>query len=343
MKKILTFGEILLRLSPEFGGKWINNQSIPTFIGGAELNVAAALSKWHVPVAYCSAMPNNALAIEIKNYLIAKNIDISPMQWAGERIGLYYLPQGADLKNEGVIYDRANSSFSDLKIGQIDWNALFEDVEWFHFSAISPALNQTIANICLEALKIAKSKKVKISVDLNYRAKLWKYGKDPVDIMPELASYCDLIMGNLWAANKLLGISIDSKIEKNNANSHDYIQHAKRTSEEIIQKFKSCKYVANTFRFDYKQNGISYFTTLFQDSQLYVSPEFQKETVVDKVGSGDCFMGGLLYGYFNKFSSQEIIDFAAAAAMGKLNEVGDFTNQTIEDVKEILLENELKV
>jgi 2-dehydro-3-deoxygluconokinase len=335
-KSVLTFGEILLRLSPEMGGAWIRNASIPTFVGGAELNTATALASWNIPVQYCSGLPKNALAKEITEHLEAKNINTSKIEWCGERIGIYMLPQGADLKNAGVIYDRAHSSFASIHVGQINWSQIFTDVEWLHVSAITPALSQQMANVCLEAVKEAKKAGVKISIDLNYRSKLWKYDKEPMAIMPEITEYCDLIMGNLWAANKLLGIAIDSQVEINNATKEEYLSECTKVSERILHAFPNCKYVANTFRFDYSTNGIEYYTTIFAENNLYVSPHFKVEKVIDKVGSGDCFMAGLLYGLYNEHPAQDIIDFAAAAAIGKLNEYGDATQQKVEDVNQIL-------
>jgi 2-dehydro-3-deoxygluconokinase len=335
-KSILTFGEILLRLSPEMGGEWIRKASISTFVGGAELNTAMALASWHIPVQYCSGLPKNALAEEIAQHLESKNIDTSKILWCGERIGIYILPQGADLKNTGVIYDRAHSSFASIQVGQVNWEEIFNNVEWLHISAITPALSQNMANLCLEAVKEAKKAGVKVSVDLNYRYKLWKYGKEPIEIMPEITQYCDLIMGNLWAANKLLGTPINQKVEINNASKEDYLLECEKVSKEISLKFKNCKYIANTFRFDYQNEGIEYYTTIYTENNLYVSPHFKVKKVIDKVGSGDCFMAGLLYGLYNEQSPQEIIDFAAAAAIGKLNEYGDATQQKVEDVIQIL-------
>jgi len=335
-KSVLTFGEILLRLSPEMGGEWIRKSTIPTFVGGAELNTATALASWNIPVQYCSGLPKNALAEEIAQYLESKNIDTSKMQWCGERIGIYMLPQGADLKNAGVIYDRAHSSFSAINLGQINWSKVFMDVEWLHVSAITPALSQQMADVCLEAVVEARKAGVKISVDLNYRSKLWKYGKEPMEIMPAIVQYCDLIMGNLWAANKLLGTSLNPEVEVNNASKDDYLSECENVSREIFSKFKNCRFVANTFRFDYQQEGIEYYTTIFAENHLYISPHFKIAKVVDKVGSGDCFMAGLLYGLYKSHSPQDIINFAAAAAIGKLNEYGDATSQSVEDVNEIL-------
>lgn len=336
VQSILTFGEILLRLSPEMGGAWIKKASIPTFVGGAELNTATALASWKIPVEYCSALPENALSEEIIAHLESKGVNTAKMLWGGERIGIYMLPQGADLKNAGVIYDRAGSAFASLKLGQVNWSDVFDNIAWLHISAITPALSQTMADVCLEAVQAAKKHGIKVSIDLNYRSKLWKYGKEPVDIMPDIVNHCDLIMGNIWAANKLLGTSLNQEVAMNNATKEIYLTECERVSKEILSKFENCEFVANTFRFDYGQEGIEYYTTIFSEGSLFVSPHFKLEKVVDKVGSGDCFMAGLLYGIYNQHSPQEIIDFAAAAAIGKLNEYGDATSQTIENVNEVL-------
>ena len=200
MNKVLCFGELLLRLSPELNGEWIYKSTMPVFIGGAELNVATALSKWDIPSAYFTALPDNYLAKEIAEFISSKNIDADKIIYTGDRIGTYYLPQGADMKNAGVIYDRAYSSFSELQASEVDWDKVFEDVSWFHFSAISPALTQDTADLCMEAAIQASRRNIKVSFDLNHRAKLWKYGKEPVEIIPALMQLCDLIMGNIWAA-----------------------------------------------------------------------------------------------------------------------------------------------
>ncbi len=206
MEKIFCFGELLLRMSPELNREWIHENKIPTFLGGAELNVATAISKWNIPTKYCTALPNNYFSTEILEELELKNIETSSVHLSGNRIGIYYMPQGADLKNAAVIYDRNYSSLSELKPGMLNWDELLKDCTWFHFTAISPALNQNVADGCLEGLKAASAKGSTISVDLNYRAKLWKYGKEPKELMPELVQYCNVIMGNIWAVEILLGM-----------------------------------------------------------------------------------------------------------------------------------------
>ena len=331
MGKVLCFGELLLRLSPATNGEWIKEQSIPVFVGGAELNAAQALAKWEVPVSYLSAMPVNLLSEQIVTYLSQKNVDCSVMQYRGNRIGTYYLPVGSELKNAGVIYDRAHSSFSELQPGMIDWNEVLKDITWFHFSAICPAISQNVADVCEEALVAATTKGITISVDLNYRSKLWQYGLNSVDVMPGLVHYCNLIMGNVWAANTMLNVPIDHTLHQRN-DKNAYLEQSLRTSVYISQQYPNCKAVANTFRFDQGTTGIKYYTTLYESNKLYVSNEYHTERVVDKVGSGDCFMAGLIYGrYYNK-GSQETLDFATAAAYEKLFIMGDATDKSVDQV-----------
>lgn len=330
MKKVFCFGEILLRMSPALNGAWINNASMPVYIGGAELNVANALAKWNVPVQYCSAAPYNYLTKEIIQQLQQHNIDTTPFMYAGNRIGIYMLPQGTDLKNAGVIYDRAYSSFSELKPGTINWHTLLKDASWFHFSAISPALNKDVAEVCKEALEAATQLGLTISIDLNYRAKLWQFGSAPKDIMQQLMQYCDVVMGNIWSANSLLGIPLNEPLLEQK-NKDAYIEHANLSASQIMKDFPRCRTVANTFRFDFP-GGIHYYATLNDKNGQHVSAAYNIDNVVDKVGSGDCFMAGLIYGYQNNYASDKIINYAAAAATGKIMEKGDATTQTTEAV-----------
>jgi len=337
MSKVLCFGEILLRMSPSPDGNWLKKNLMPVYIGGAELNVATALSKWDIPVSYCTAMPDNYLSKEIAIQLAGKNIGINSIHLSGNRIGIYYLAQGTDLKHAGVIYDRAHSSFAELKPGILDWDKILHDASWFHFSAISPALNENIAAVCKEGLDAAAKKNIPISVDLNHRAKLWQYGKRPVDVMPELVQYCDVLMGNIWSANTLLGIDVDKAIHQKGEKA-DYFQHAKRTALVIQKQFPKCKIVANTFRFDHGKDGVLYYASLFKDGSQYNSKEFVAHEIIDKVGTGDCFMAGLIYGLYHKNDLQDIVNFSAAAAFGKFHETGDATNQDVVAIRAILNE-----
>ncbi len=338
MGKVLSFGELLLRICPDGDGEWLAENKLPFYVGGAELNVATALALWDIPSAYFTALPENFMSEQIIGYMDACHIDTSRIHNGGDRIGLYYLPKGKDLKNAGVIYDRANSAFAMLQTGTIDWDKVLDGVTWFHFSAICPALNQSAADVCLEAVKAASAKDITISIDLNFRAKLWQYGKQPSEIVPQLAKYCDLIMGNIWAADKMLNISVPESIHEAN-DKNVYLEQAKATSQEIIKQYPQCKWVANTFRFDYKQ-GIKYYTTLYTNNELLVSKEYVSEKILDKVGSGDCFMAGLIYGLYQDNNPLATLNFATAAAYNKLFIPSDCTTATVEQVKQTLAEND---
>jgi 2-dehydro-3-deoxygluconokinase len=329
MKKVFCFGEILLRFSPNLQKQWIEEHSMPVFIGGAELNVAKALANWKQPVKYCTALPDNYISKEILSSLEEEGIDTSAISLSGDRIGTYTLPMGADLKNAGVIYDRAYSSFSFLQPGMIDWEKVLEGYDWFHFTAISPALNSSIVAVCEEALQFATKKGMTISVDLNYRAKLWQYGKKPVEVMPALVKYCHVIMGNVWSAHQLLGTQLDPALN-GACEKAFYIEQSKKVSKEIMDTYTHCKLVANTYRFS-EGDAVRYYATLTNQEQHVVCKEHFCENVIDKVGSGDCFMSGLIYASLQaNFTFENVINFAASAAFGKLQEVGDYTKQSIQ-------------
>ncbi|AEW01531.1 carbohydrate kinase [Niastella koreensis] len=329
MGNVLSFGELLLRLSPDTEGQWLANAAMPIHVGGAELNVARALALWNIPVKYMTGLPDNYLSQQIVKNLQQSKIDTSAIQFGGQRIGIYYLPQGLDVKNAGVIYDRADSSFARLQKGTINWDAILEGVSWFHVSAICPALNADAADVCEEVMQVCNKKGITVSIDLNYRAKLWQYGVPVHEVMMRLAPYCDLIMGNVWAAEKMLQIPVHPNLVTTDTKEM-YLEQALATSQQIIKQYPRCKAVANTFRFDH--NGILYYTTLYTKSQLHVSSVYTTETVVDKVGSGDCYMAGLIYGFYKEQPAQDIVEFATAAAFQKLFIKGDATNKSVEEI-----------
>jgi 2-dehydro-3-deoxygluconokinase len=334
---VLNFGELLLRITPDTNGQWLQENSLPVFVGGAELNVATALALWDVPSKYFTALPQNGMSNQLISFLQEKDIDTSPIFFHGKRIGLYFLTKGQDLKNDALIYDRAGSAFAELTTGMVDWDKVLDGVTWFHFSAICPAISENAAAVCKEALEAASRKGITISVDLNYRAKLWQYGKQPIDVMPELAQYCDLIMGNIWAAERMLGISVEELVTESGQKSL-YVKEAQNSSERIIAAFPKCKAVANTFRFTADDNtNVEYYTVLYTNDKVYLSGEHRAETIVDKVGSGDCYMAGLIYGFYNNFDPQETVDFATAAAFTKLFVNSDATNRSVEFIQEAII------
>jgi len=337
ISKVLCFGELLLRVSPAPNEEAGKNPFL-LYMGGAEANTATALAGWAVPVKYCTVLPDNFMSEYILNYLEYRGIYTSSIVFSGSRVGVYYLDRGADLKSS-VVYDRERSSFSELKRGMIDWDKVLRDVSWLNLTAISPALNQDVADVCLEALEAASRKNIRTSIDLNYRSRLWKYGKEPIEVMPALVEHCDLVMGNIWAANSLLGTSIDDKIHEKGTKA-DYLEHARITSLEIMDKFPKCKTVANTFRFDSDSNNLLYYTSLFTEGEQFNSREFRTTGVIDRSGSGDCFMAGLIYGFYNHHKPQDIVNYATAAAFGKLQEQGDATAQDIFTVTKLRTDND---
>jgi 2-dehydro-3-deoxygluconokinase len=328
---VLCFGELLLRLSPDAGGDWLAQNRVPIFMGGAELNVATALALWHVPVRYYTALPDNYLTDEIISHVNSLGIDAGDIYRHGDRMGIYYLAKGADLKNDSLIYDRAGSAFAGLKPGMIDWDKVFTDVSWFHLTAICPALNQNVADVCEEALIAASKKGITTSIDLNYRAKLWKYGKAPHEVMPALVEHCDVVMGNIWASEMMLDIPIAGGIHEKGLKDN-YLQAAIGTSEYIAEKYPKCKAVANTFRFD-KGDRTNYYTALYTSGKHYHTEDHTAGKIVNKVGSGDCFMAGLIYGFYNGHSPEETLQFATRAAFDKLFIAGDATKHTVEEIK----------
>jgi 2-dehydro-3-deoxygluconokinase len=331
MGKILCFGELLLRFSPSGDGQWLKKNELPVYLGGAELNVATALSGWGLPVSYCTVLPENNLSGDILTILKERQINTDTISFSGDRIGSYYLKQGTDLKNQSVIYDRAHSSFGELKKGMIDWDQVLHDVSWFHFSAISPALNESVADVCLEALQAASKKNITISIDLNHRPKLWGQ-RNPHDVMAALLPWCDVVMGNIWSAHDLLGIPLDIHLLKPNDKT-TYLEHAHQSSIRILKRFARVKTVACTFRFEDGEKGIVYYASLYSAHQSVDSSVYQSKEIVDKVGTGDCFMAGLIYGLYTKQTPFEIIQFATAAGFGKFFEKGDATGQSLETIR----------
>ncbi len=331
MSKVLSFGEIILHYAPPVATHYIDSHQMPFYLGGAELNVASALAKWEVPVKYVTAMPSNFLSDTIISHLSKKNIDTTAIQFSGNRIGCFYLATGLDMKSAGVVYDRAHSSFADIQKGTIPWAEVLKGVDWFHFSAISASLTQNATDVCEEALVAAKALGIPISVDLNYRAKLWQYGKTPIEVMSHLVKYCTVLMGNLWAVEEMLGIS--SSIATSEGSSPAVLELAAHTSmSQLKVKFPLLNTIAYTFRL-----ADTYFGVLCNKNNFYTSSTYKLKEVKNIVGTGDCFMAGLIYGMRNKYSAEEVINFAAAAAVGKLFELGDATDQTVEQIKKRMI------
>jgi 2-dehydro-3-deoxygluconokinase len=329
--KVVAFGEILFRITPH-PEKFMAEFSL----GGAELNVSTALAAWGTDVCYISRLPENVLSQNIETILQGLRIDTGRMLRGGERIGIYYMAPGGDMQSLSVVYDRKYSAFSQIEPGTVDWEACLEGVSWLHWTAITPALNEQIVTICHEMLAAARKKGITISTDLNYRRLLWKYGKTPPEIMPGLVEYCDVIMGNLWSASDMLGIEWnEGALVRDDKKS--CIEMAAHVARKIEARYPQCKQVAFTFRFTKKDGRLNYFATLYSKQQVFESVSFKRESVVDSVGSGDSFMAGLIYGNLQQMPEQELINFAAASAVSKLNIKGDANTTPVNVIKDLLV------
>ncbi|WP_104381266.1 sugar kinase [Sphingobacterium sp. HMA12] len=320
--KILCFGELLVRLQ-SISERFFEKNKLDIYPGGSEANVAVALAQLKIPVRYVTAVPENAMTHEIRQVLEDQQVDTSKILFQGDRLGSYFLLSPNGLSNGEVIYDRKYSSFSQLQVGSIDWDKILAGITWFHFTALTPALNTNLAAVCLEVLKLAKAKGITVSVDLNYRSKLWQYGKDPIEVMPALVEYADVIMGNIWAANKMLGTTIEAHFDHNTPQD-EYVNHAKSVAKEIFERYPNCKQIANTFRFmkDAKHNLL--YATYHSPKADFVSQRFETSALIDRIGSGDAFMAGLIKAITTDLSGQEVIDFATKIGFDKLFVEGDF-------------------
>lgn len=327
-EKILVFGELLLRFSSSEDQFISKNHTVSIFPGGSEANVAASLGQWNLPCSYMTFAPDNALAKNALGILSDRGTDISKTVFKGDRLGLYFLLSANGLSSGEVVYDRKFSSFSMIKPGTVDWDTIVQGHTWFHWTALTPALNEDTAAVCKEALTAAKKSGLTISVDLNYRNKLWNYGKEPIEVMPELVNYCDVIMGNIWAANKMLGTSVEKTLDRNTS-TEEYKLHAESSSQEIFTLFPNCKHVANTFRFMDNANHNLFYGTYHTNGGNYISQIYETNEVIDRIGSGDAFMAGLIYALANQENGQEIIERATKAGYRKLFVKGDFGDGSI--------------
>ncbi len=326
MNTILSFGEILIR-QQSLGSHFFDspNNLLRIYPGGAEANVAASLAQMGNKVEYVSAFPQNSLSQEIVQKLNGLAVGTHKIIWSGDRLGSYILLSANGLSSGEVIYDRKYSSFSQLSKEDFPFDSLLEDVFWLHWSALTPALNLDMADLMEILLNKASEKGIQISVDLNYRSKLWQYGKAPIEVMPTLVKYCDVIMGNIWASNKMLGTAIDEQLNRNSS-KETYFEFAKQNAQEIRSLFPKVKYIANTFRFMDRPTHNLFYGTFHTETEDVISEVYETEEVIDRIGSGDAFMAGLIHALSHQWEAQKVVDTATGAGYQKLFVEGDFGN-----------------
>ncbi len=311
MKSIVSFGEVMLRLGTPGHQRFEQAGHLVAQYTGGEANVTSALAQWGIPSKHVTVFPDNSIGKAAVSYLLRTGLDVKHVVYNGERLGVFFLETGAGPRAGRIVYDRKHSAFDLLDPSWFNWSEIFENAQWFHFTGITPAISANAAKACLDAVKAAQQKGLTVSSDINFRSNLWRYGKKPSDVMPELISYCDVIVAgfedvkaiyNIEAAGENAFTDICKKLQQANPSLRSIIS----TKRESINA---------------SHNKLSGF--LWKDGKLYQSPTFDIVPVVDRVGGGDAFMAGYIYGSLQKMNEQPLIDFATAASVLKHTIEGD--------------------
>ncbi len=333
-KKVVTFGEIMLRLATPGYLRLSQTSQLNATFGGGEANVAVSLANYGIPVDFVTRIPDNDVAKSCKMDLQKYGVGTDKIIYGGERLGIYFLETGAVSRGSKVVYDRAHSAISEIESGMIDWDEVFEGANWFHWTGITPAISQGAADVCLEAIKKANEKGITVSCDLNYRKNLWNYGKTAGEVMPELVAGTDIVLGNEEDAEKVLGIKPEGvDVTGGHVEGAAY----ESVSRQIMKQFPRCKKVITTLRGSVNANHNSWAGVLWDGEKLYESPQYQITHIVDRVGGGDSFMGGLIYGLLTyPEDDQNALNFAVAASCLKHTVYGDYNQVTVDEVEKLM-------
>lgn len=327
--KVITFGEIMLRLAPEGYYRFTQAETYGATYGGGEANVAVSLANFGLNAGFITKLPNHEIGQAGVNSLRRFGVDTSEIVRGGDRVGIYYLEKGASQRPSKVIYDRAGSSIATAIKDDFDWEKIFEGVTWFHFTGITPALGDNVAEICKEACKAAKNKGITISCDLNYRNKLWSKQKAG-EVMGELCQYVDVCIANEEDASDVFGIKAsDTDVTTGKVNHEGY----KDVAKQLAERFGFSK-VAITLRGSISANDNNWAAMLYDGSGFYFSKNYLIH-IVDRVGGGDSFGAGLIYSCINEYGPQESIEFAVAASCLKHTIEGDFNMVSVDEVKKL--------
>ncbi|MBE7087544.1 MAG: sugar kinase [Clostridiales bacterium] len=330
MSKVITFGELMLRLAPENYLRFVQSDKLEATFGGAEANVGVSLANYGVDVAVVTKLPSHEIGQSAVNSLRRYGVDTSMIVRGGDRVGIYYCEKGASQRPSKVIYDRAYSSIAMASPDDFDWDKIFENASWFHFTGITPAISDNMAEITLQAVKKAKEKGITTSCDLNYRKKLWS--KDKANkVMGEVCKYVDYCIANEEDAKDVFNIEADNTdIEGGKLNHEGYVSVAKQLTERF--NFKG---VAITLRESLSANDNNWSAMLYTDEKAYFSKKYTMH-IVDRVGGGDSFGAGLIYSLINGFDSQKAIEFAVAASCLKHSIEGDYNMVSVQEVETLM-------
>lgn len=332
MMKVLTFGEIMLRLKAPGIERFFQTPMLEATFGGGEANVAVSLANYGMDVEYMTVLPQNALGDECIKELRRFGVLTQKIQRGEGRMGVYFLEGGANQLPSKVVYDRAYSSIALAKPADMDWNKIFENIQWFHITGITPAISENAKTFSLESVKVAKSKGITVSCDLNFRKNLWKYGKKAPEVMSELAEYVDVAIANEEDCQKSLGITVDVNVENGMLDRNKY----KALSEAVLAKYPNMKMIAITLRESKSADSNGWAGCLNDRENFYVSRRYEINDIVDRVGGGDSFAGGLIYGLNHCDDKQNALEFAVAAGCLKHSIIGDFNRVSVGDVEKLM-------
>jgi len=331
MSKIVTFGEIMLRLKSPGHERLFQSPVLEATFGGGEANVAVGISHLGLEACYVSIIPEGAVGDACIAELRKHGIDTSKVVRKGRRLGAYFLETGANQRPSRVIYDRAHSGISEIAPGDVDWAAVFSDASWFHISGITPAISSTAADASLEAVRIAKEKNLTVSCDLNYRKKLWKYGKSAPEVIVKILDFVDIAIGNEEDCQKSLGIETDIDVEAGALSVERY----EVLTKTVLERFPSLQKIAITMRESISADHNNWQTVLNSGKEFLVSKKYEIHDIVDRVGSGDTFAAGLIYGLNELPTDREALEFAAAAGCLMHTIPGDLPLISSDEVKDL--------
>ncbi|MFZ5808267.1 MAG: PfkB family carbohydrate kinase [Chloroflexota bacterium] len=340
-QRVVTFGEIMLRLKSPGYERLLQSPLLEATFGGGEANVAVSLARFGINVSFVTALPVNPIGDACEAFLRGFGVDTSHIVRTGERMGIYFLETGANQRPSKVIYDRMHSALMEASQEAFDWEVIFDDATWFHVTGITPALSQNTANLVLEALKAAKKKGLTISCDYNYRKNLWKYGKKASEVMKEIVNVVDVGIANEEDCQKALDIRVDDntwekKIERGEIDIDKY----QKLCEKVLETFPNLSYQAVTLRESYSANSNGWSACLHDRQTIYRGRHYMINNIVDRVGTGDAFAAGLIYGFLTGMEKQTALDFAISASCLKHSISGDFNLISLEEVRDLMEGNE---
>ena len=331
--KVVTFGEIMLRLATPGYLRFSQSTEFSATFGGGEANVAVSLANFGIPVDFVTRLPENDIAQACLMDLRKYGVNTNNIVRGGDRLGIYFLETGAVSRGSKVIYDRAHSAVSEIKPGMINWDIVFEGANWFHWTGITPAISQGAADVCLEAIQKANEKGIIVSCDLNYRKNLWKYGKKAGEVMSALVAGTDIILGNEEDAQMVFDIQPEGV---DIVGGHLHAAAYESVSKQIMTRFPRCKKVITTLRGSVNANHNSWAGVLWDGEKLIESSTYQITHIVDRVGGGDSFMGGLIYGLLTYPNDQQALNFAVAASCLKHTIYGDYNQVSVDEVEKLI-------